>query len=208
MCARCARPRSARRRRRCCGSWSRRRCRSGGSSPRAARASLGAERTSSRTCAPVEVGDHDIALITLAECTTRSGRNAQKSFSVRTANETWPARSSAHARASLTCGAPSPRRIAAPGPPRPARASGDAGRARRGARREIYPAARWRGAFLHTLTPKELESSRTWASRRRFPPQATIFAEGESCDRVLLVRSGLGADRGARRRRVRRWSWP
>src|SRR3954447_22751023 len=39
-----------------------------------------------------------IALMTLAEWTTRSGRSAQKSFSVRTANETWPVRLSAQAR--------------------------------------------------------------------------------------------------------------
>ena len=37
----------------------------------------------------------NIALMTLAECTTRSGRNAQKSFSVRTAKETSPRRETA-----------------------------------------------------------------------------------------------------------------
>jgi CRP-like cAMP-binding protein len=44
--------------------------------------------------------------------------------------------------------------------------------------------------FLHTLTPKELEELEDLGERTTYPAEATIFAEGESSDRVLLVRSG------------------
>jgi CRP/FNR family transcriptional regulator, cyclic AMP receptor protein len=44
--------------------------------------------------------------------------------------------------------------------------------------------------FLHTLTPKELEELEDLGEPATFGADATIFAEGESSDRVLLVRSG------------------
>jgi hypothetical protein len=44
--------------------------------------------------------------------------------------------------------------------------------------------------FLHTLTPKELEELEDLGEPATFEAQATIFAEGERSDRVLLVRSG------------------
>jgi CRP/FNR family cyclic AMP-dependent transcriptional regulator len=44
--------------------------------------------------------------------------------------------------------------------------------------------------FLHTLTPNELEELEDLGEPTTFPAAATIFAQGESSDRVLLVRSG------------------
>src|SRR4051794_15755187 len=131
-----------------------------------------------------------IALTTLAECTTRSGRSAQKSVSVRTAKETGPARASAHARASGTSGRQSRGASAAAGAAvASASMAARTGAARRTARettlRHVSEAH-----FLHTLTPKELEELEDLGEPATFPPQATIFAEGESSDRVLLVRRG------------------
>ena len=63
--------------------------------------------------------------------------------------------------------------------------------------------------FAQTLTPKELEELEDLGEPATLPAaQATIFAEGESSDRVLLVRERPRADRGARRRRARRCSSP
>jgi CRP/FNR family transcriptional regulator, cyclic AMP receptor protein len=44
--------------------------------------------------------------------------------------------------------------------------------------------------FLHTLTPRELEELEDLGEPTTFADGETIFAEGESSDRVLLVRSG------------------
>jgi CRP-like cAMP-binding protein len=44
--------------------------------------------------------------------------------------------------------------------------------------------------FAHTLTPKELETLEDLGESASFPAGGTIFEEGQSSDRVLLVRSG------------------
>src|SRR3954454_3276266 len=89
----------------------------------------------------------NIALMTLAECTTRSGLKDQKSSSVRTANETRPARFSAHARASLTCGRQLGGASAAAGAAAVSRArAAKRGAARRTARESTLP-PRVRGAL-------------------------------------------------------------
>ena len=131
-----------------------------------------------------------IALMTLAEWTTRSGRSAQKSFSVRTANETWPVRLSAQARASLTCG----RQFSGASATAGAAAASEArtrmaGAARRTARESTLPGVD-QLQFAQALTPKELETLEDLGEPGSFAAGETIFAEGESSDRVLLVRTG------------------
>jgi hypothetical protein len=44
--------------------------------------------------------------------------------------------------------------------------------------------------FRHTLMPHELEELEDLGERATFPAAATIVAQGESSDRVLLVRGG------------------
>src|SRR6187200_590365 len=128
--------------------------------------------------------------MTLADCTTRSGFNAQKSSSVRTANETVPTRLTAHARAWRTCGRQFGGASAEAGAAAASAATAArAGAARRTARESTLPRVS-EGHFLHTLTPRELEELEDLGEPVTFPSDATIFAEGDSSDRVLLVRSG------------------
>jgi CRP/FNR family transcriptional regulator, cyclic AMP receptor protein len=44
--------------------------------------------------------------------------------------------------------------------------------------------------FLHTLTPAESEALEEMGEPASYPPGALIFAQGDTADRVLLVRTG------------------
>src|SRR3954465_10561839 len=95
----------------------------------------------------------NIALITLAECTARSGPRAQKLSSVRSAKETWPARPSAHVRAALTPGRQFRGASAAAGP---AAASARTAAARAGAARRTAREST-RGALPPHADAEQLE---------------------------------------------------
>jgi CRP/FNR family cyclic AMP-dependent transcriptional regulator len=44
--------------------------------------------------------------------------------------------------------------------------------------------------FLHTLTPAESEALEEMGEPGSYPPGSLIFAQGDTADRVLLVRAG------------------